>query len=232
MADRQYALHGFGPARISTWLETSITSANWHPRTQPTEPTSHVSPLCAPQTNQHTDTHTNTTAADSSEITSETPIYLELSGDEKFASHWALGDSQAQPIEAGLVSGGSTKTRTRRSSNQAAPKLVQWAKEAIQYYEGSTLVLSCSLAASSQADSALRFSWMRQGKPLSGGSDQRLSIESRADYSFLRLASLRPQDSGTYSCSATNSMGLEDRTSTQVLVNGKCGQRRLLVRID
>lgn len=116
-----------------------------------------------------------------------------------------------------------------------APKLIQWSKEAVQYYEGSTLVLSCSLSYSGANQAApLKFSWFKSGKLLyaaatgsssSSGSradqQQRLSIESLADYSFLRLADLRPSDSGAYTCLVSNALNQEDRTTTQVLVNGE-----------
>jgi len=114
-----------------------------------------------------------------------------------------------------------------------APKLVQWAKEAVQYYEGSTLVLSCSLAMSLGGGAPLKFAWFRQGKPLAqvgaAGSRHplagRLSIETLADYSFLRLTELRAADSGAYTCAASNAYGQEDRTTTQVMVNGEFGAR-------
>lgn len=106
----------------------------------------------------------------------------------------------------------------------APPKLVQWSKEPLQYYEGSTLVLSCSLSQSGGEQPQLKFAWFRNGKPLAGTTQsqlQRLSIETLADYSFLRLADLRPSDLGAYTCVASNSLGQEDRTSTQVIVNVK-----------
>lgn len=118
------------------------------------------------------------------------------------------------------------------------PKLVQWSKEPVQYYEGSTLVLSCSSASASSANAPLRFNWLKSGKSLmqatgsAGNTHERLSIETLAEYSFLRLASLRPSDGGQYTCVASNSLGQEDRTSAQVIVNGKFtraapGQRQL-----
>lgn len=118
-------------------------------------------------------------------------------------------------------------SRPRRSPAQMAPKLVQWSKEAVQYYEGSTLVLSCSLAMSLPNAGPLKFSWFKQGKPLAGAlatssnSQRQLSIETLADYSFLRLADLRATDSGAYTCAVSNSFGQEDRTTTQVIVNGE-----------
>lgn len=112
------------------------------------------------------------------------------------------------------------------SGHQQAPKLVQWSKEPIRYYEGSTLVLSCSVAISQSAGSTpLKFSWLKQSKPLMASSlstaSHRLSIETLSDYSFLRLADLRASDSGAYTCSVANSLGQEDRTTAQVIVNGK-----------
>lgn len=111
-------------------------------------------------------------------------------------------------------------------SQQQAPRLIQWAKEAVQYFEGSTLVLSCSLA--NNGASGLRFAWFRQGKQLQaaakGQDSTRLSIESLPDYSFLRLTDLRSTDSGQYTCLVSNSLNQEDRTSTQVMVNGELCQ--------
>jgi hypothetical protein len=110
------------------------------------------------------------------------------------------------------------------------PKLIQWSKEAVHYYEGSTLVLSCSLSYSGGESGQLKFSWFKQGKLLASSSPMggrgieqpsRLSIETLADYSFLRLADLRPGDSGAYSCVVSNSLNQEDRTTTQVVVNGE-----------
>lgn len=113
---------------------------------------------------------------------------------------------------------------------QQAPKLVQWSKEAVQYYEDSTLVLSCSSAVS--AAGPLRFTWLKSGKPVAQqvaaaaaaadrhNNNDRLSIETLAEYSFLRLANLRPTDSGQYTCVASNVFGQEDRTSAQIVVNG------------
>lgn len=114
---------------------------------------------------------------------------------------------------------------SRQARSASPPKLVQWSKEAVHYYEGSTLVLSCSLAISAPTGSGpLRFSWFKQGKPLGGSQtsqqNQRLSIETLPDYSFLRLNDLRSTDSGAYTCAVTNSLGLEDRTTSQVVVNG------------
>lgn len=115
----------------------------------------------------------------------------------------------------------------RRRSLPTSPKLVQWAKEAVQYYEGSTLVLSCSLAMAPQSLAGpLKFSWFKQGKPLGGSPSSRqqpgrLSIETLSDYSFLRIAELQPADSGAYTCAVANSFNQEDRTSTQVIVNSK-----------
>lgn len=135
------------------------------------------------------------------------------------------------------------RSQVSPSSLAGPPKLVQWAKEAVQYYEGSTLVLSCSLAMSIAQGNPLKFTWFKQGKQLSSSSsnnnnnnnlfsntnsniinnNNRLSIETLADYSFLRLADLRFSDSGAYTCAASNSYGQEDRTTTQVIVNGGCG---------
>lgn len=103
----------------------------------------------------------------------------------------------------------------------SAPKLIQWAKEAVQYYEGSTLVLSCSLA-NNGGQLGLKFAWFKQGKQLASSQlNQRLNIETLSDYSFLRLNDLRSADSGLYTCLVSNQFGQEDRTSTQVLVNGE-----------
>lgn len=118
--------------------------------------------------------------------------------------------------------------RSDQQPFQPPPKLVQWAKEAVQYYEGSTLVLSCSLATSvSPAGNPVKFAWFKQGKPLTGPAANnnnlsgRLSVEFLADYSFLRLSQLRSGDSGAYTCVASNSQGQEDRTTAQVIVNVK-----------
>lgn len=85
-------------------------------------------------------------------------------------------------------------------------------------------MLSCSLA--SAPSQAPRFAWFKQSKPLSGpqaGSaasqlGARLSIETLAEYSILRLADLRPSDSAVYTCAASGKLGHEDRTSSQVQV--------------
>lgn len=116
----------------------------------------------------------------------------------------------------------------------APPKLVQWAREPVQYYEGSTLILSCSLATSLAPGAALKFAWFKQGRPLltapsaaaassavSNSLSGRVSVETLADYSILRLAQLRPSDSGAYTCVASNSQGQEDRTTAQIVVNGE-----------
>lgn len=113
-----------------------------------------------------------------------------------------------------------------------APKLVQWSREAVQYYEGSTLVLSCSSAIAHRDSGgpagSLKFHWYKASgssggqRPLGvGAREPRLAIETLSDYSFLRLSDLRPSDSGLYTCAASNSLGQEDRTSTQVVVNGE-----------
>lgn len=153
---------------------------------------------------------------------------------------------EIEPTRANLdeaQTGTSGNNRARRAVKRSAgqqqqqfgannlvspPKLVQWSKEAVQYYEGSTLVLSCSLSYSGGEQGQLKFSWFKQGKLLTTGSntgrlDQpaRLSIETLADYSFLRLADLRPGDSGAYTCAVSNSLNQEDRTTTQVIVNGE-----------
>lgn len=127
-----------------------------------------------------------------------------------------------------IQSGSASNVVVGPSGHQTAPKLIQWAKEPIRYYEGSTLVLSCSLAISQPSGSApLKFTWFKQSKPLIGlsntlgPSNHRLSVENLPDYSFLRLTDLRASDSGAYSCAASNSLGQEDRTTAQVLVNGK-----------
>lgn len=154
------------------------------------------------------------------------------------------------PIEAAAAGELWRRNRAKRvammAPNAAAPKLVQWAKEAVQYYEGSKLFLSCSLALQ-QPDGAppLKFAWFKQGKPLttvlnsplnapSGGNrlnsqqdyynnnnNNRLSIETLPDYSLLKLQHLRSTDSGAYTCVASNSYGQEDRTTSQVIVNGR-----------
>lgn len=156
------------------------------------------------------------------------------------APPFAFGSQRADATDdkvGARTRNGSKRQRRAPSASSAPsqPKLVQWAKEPLQYYEGSTLVLSCSLAISQPpAAPALKFAWFKQGKPLgssaaAAGNQQgaahnqplgRLSIETLADYSFLRLAELRSTDSGSYTCVASNSFGQEDRTSTQVIVNG------------
>lgn len=133
-----------------------------------------------------------------------------------------------------VVSLRKARSQVSPSSLASTPKLVQWAREAVQYYEGSTLVLSCSLAMSNAQGNPLKFTWFKQGKQLSSSNNNlfsnnissnnnnnRLSIETLADYSFLRLADLRSSDSGAYTCVASNSFGQEDRTTAQVIVNGR-----------
>lgn len=132
------------------------------------------------------------------------------------------------------VSAGAAKRRVAPRAAPVAPaatqpKLVQWSKEPLQYYEGSTLVLSCSSASASAANAPLKFTWLKSAKALmqaatgnaAANTHERLSIETLAEYSFLRLASLRPSDAGQYTCVASNALGQEDRTSVQVIVNGK-----------
>ena len=111
--------------------------------------------------------------------------------------------------------------------------MVQFSKEAVHYFEGSALVLTCSLASGGAAvgQQALKFHWLRAGKPLSASAgppnqqaaaaQSRLSIETLADYSLLRLADLRNSDSGAYTCAVSDSLGHEDKTTAQVIVNGK-----------
>lgn len=126
-----------------------------------------------------------------------------------------------------VVSSRKVRSQVSPSSLANSPKLVQWAREAVQYYEGSTLVLSCSLAMSNAQGNPLKFIWFKQAKQLSSSNNNlfsnnnRLSIETLADYSFLRVADLRSSDSGAYTCVASNSFGQEDRTTTQVIVNGR-----------
>lgn len=135
------------------------------------------------------------------------------------------------------VSAGAAKRRVAPRAAPVAPaatqpKLVQWSKEPLQYYEGSTLVLSCSSASASAANAPLKFTWLKSAKALmqaatgnaasaAANTHERLSIETLAEYSFLRLASLQPSDAGQYTCVASNALGQEDRTSVQVIVNGK-----------
>lgn len=134
--------------------------------------------------------------------------------------------NQSGQIYAGTPTRG---VRARRRHAQAGagsdePRLVQWPREPVTYHEGSTLVLSCSLA--SAPSQAPRFAWFKQSKPLNGPQagaaasqlGSRLSIESLADYSILRLADLRPSDSAVYTCAASGQQGHEDRTSSQVQV--------------
>lgn len=102
---------------------------------------------------------------------------------------------------------------------------MQWPREPVLYHEGSTLVLSCSLA--NAPAGPLKFSWFKQNRALNGAQAGalasqlagRLSVETPADYSILRLADLRPSDSGLYACAVTNQMGQEDRTNSQVQVS-------------
>lgn len=88
-------------------------------------------------------------------------------------------------------------------------------------------MLSCSLATSApSANNPVKFAWFKQGKPLSVSSattsHQRLSVETLADYSFLRLSQLKSSDSGAYTCVASNAHNQEDRSTAQVIVNGEC----------
>lgn len=134
----------------------------------------------------------------------------------------------------------SSSSSSLASGHQMAPKLVQFAKDQLmRYYEGSTLILSCSLAITQMPGSGpLKFTWFKQqqqqqqlqsslSKPLS--PNQRLSIETLNDYSLLKLTDLRASDSGQYTCSASNSNGQEDRTTAQVIVNGKFGSKCLFI---
>lgn len=135
---------------------------------------------------------------------------------------WAVNITGEQPTR--LPRSPATASQTGNNNNNNQLRLVQWSKEAVQYYEGSTLVLSCSLAVSVPATGGpLKFTWFKANKALQTNmaTGRQLSIETLPDYSFLRLSDLRPSDSGAYSCQVSNSLGQEDRTSTQVIVNGE-----------
>ena len=149
---------------------------------------------------------------------------------------------------AGQTAGRRAKRQAALLASQPAPKLVQWSREPVHYYEASTLVLSCSLAMARRdtgsGANSVKFHWSRTAfggggggangqhsggaggglrqQTLSVGSrEPRLSIETLQDYSFLRLSELRPSDSGVYTCAASDQLGQEDRTSAQVMVNGE-----------
>lgn len=72
--------------------------------------------------------------------------------------------------------------------------------------EGTSFFLICNLLSGSQP---LDFRWYKDGPELGPISWGRLSIDSRATFSQLTLHNLTANDSGNYSCVASNQLGYD-----------------------
>jgi len=82
--------------------------------------------------------------------------------------------------------------------------------------EGSKFAITCSLSKGSQP---INFEWLKNGGQLQKRSDHYL-IESFDDYSRFKIQSVMSNDSGNYTCKASNSFG-SDVYTTSLIVKRK-----------
>lgn len=81
--------------------------------------------------------------------------------------------------------------------------------------DGARLHLQCAVA----GDPDPQITWSKNGKPIS--SSEIVDLKYKAGTATLTINEVFPEDEGTYTCTATNSIGSTD-TACRLTISRKC----------
>nr|XP_027202352.1 obscurin-like [Dermatophagoides pteronyssinus] len=115
---------------------------------------------------------------------------------------------------------------TKSVYSGVAPKLTRFNPEIIQPID-SSLVLNCAAYLGSHP---LRFQWFKNGLIIDNQSN-RYQIDTKSDFSFLRISDIQLNDSGNYSCSVINENGLDQQWSSLQVQGLMINESPVLVKL-